>query len=167
MKFRVVLVVVLLVFVSTPLFAQGRCSLAGTWTGENDAGLVFLITMTPLDNAHRTFSSIADADVNPPGAVFPGATEVGTFHGELVRTGKRSFNQTALAYVRNDDGWIGTLAVSGTWTLSKDCGTVEVLWYASGFLPGDDPFASPPIFCLGPITGVYHHIPVVPSSCEE
>ena len=168
MRSRVGLIVVILVFVSTPLFAQGRCSLAGTWTGENDAGLVFLITFTPLNNSHSRFSAFAGHANDPTGfGLFPAAVDLSAFQGEAQRTNIRTFYQTALAYVRDDFGWIGTWAVSGTWTLSKDCGTAEVVWQASAFFPGQDPIADPPFFCFPLITGVYHRVPVVASSCPE
>ena len=168
MRLRVVLVVVILVFVSTPLFAQGRCSLAGTWTGENDAGLVFLITFTPLNNSHSRFSAFAGHANDPTGfGLFPTAVDLSAFQGDAERTDIRTFYQTALAYVRDDFGWIGTWAVSGTWTLSKDCGTAEIVWQASAFFAGDDPTADLPFFCFPRITGVYHRVPVVASSCPE
>ena len=168
MNTRSVLIAFVCLCLTAPLFAQGRCSLAGTWTGDNDAGLVFLITFTPLNNSDSRFSTFAGHANDPTGlGLFPTAVETSAFQGEAQRTTIRTFDQTALAYVRDDFGWIGTWAVSGTWTLSKDCGTAEVVWYASAFSPGQDPIADPPFFCFPPITGVYHRVPVVASSCLE
>ncbi len=148
--------------------ASGRCSLAGTWIGDNDAGLAFLITFIPLDPAHDRLASIAGGANDATGfGLFPTAVDYTPFQGEVKRTGRRTFDYTGLAYARDELGWIGTYAVSGSWTLSEDCGTGTVVWHASTFFAGQDPFADTPFFCFPPITGSYHRVSVVPSLCEE
>ncbi len=151
---------------------SGRCSLAGTWFGETDAGFVFLITFNPLDNSHRAFSIIADADANHPsgGGVFLEAVEFGTFHGEAKRTGPRSFEQMSLAYGRDDSfplPWIATITASATWELSSGCDTAEVNFQAATFFPEQNPFVDEPFFCYPPDTGTYHRVPVIGSACAE
>jgi hypothetical protein len=165
----VILTLAALLLVPTNASAAGRCSLAGTWIGQNDAGLNFLITFNPLDNAHKTFSSLADSPDDPAAfGVFPTATDGTAFQGTTRRTGRYTFEQTALAYQREGNaGWVGTFAVSGSWRLSKDCRTATVVWHASAFLPEDDPIGGVPFFCFPPITGVYHRVPVVASACEQ
>lgn len=147
--------------------AESRCTLAGTWIGENDAGLAFVITFIPLDATQNKLASIADAANDPSGfGVFPTAVDGTPFQGVAERTGRYTFEQTALAYARDDFNWVGTFAVSGIWTLSQDCNTADVMWYASTYFPGEDPIAGEPFFCFPPIAGSYHRVPVVASFCE-
>ena len=158
----------LLLMVASAAAAAGRCSTAGVWIGENDLGLTFIISVTPIDNAHKRFL-VHGGDANEPTGfgLFPTAVDGTDFQGVMERTGRYTFDQTSLAYARDDVGWVGTFAVSGTWTLSQDCSTAEVIWYGSAFFPEDDPIGGEPFFCFPPITGLYHRVPVVPSSCEE
>ena len=146
--------------------AAGRCTLAGTWYGESSAGFAFLITVIPIDNAHSRFVAVADADANPPGASFPGAVEATAFHSSVVRTGLRTFAQTALSYARDEASWIATYHVAGAWELTEDCDTAEVRWESGAFLFFQDPFADQPIGCLA-VTGTYRRIPVAASPCPE
>ncbi len=145
--------------------AAGRCTLAGAWHGENDAGFVVLITVIPIDNAHGRFVVIADAAANPPGSSFPGAVDATAFHGSLVRTGPRTFAQTELSYARDDSAWIATFHVAGAWELPEVCDTAEAPWQSAAFLSFQDPFADEPIACLPPVIGTYRRIPVAASPC--
>ena len=148
----------------SPEGPAGRCTIAGSWYGEADPGYVFLITFIPLDNAHRKFAIIADADASTP--TVPGSEEITAFHGTVERTGPRTFDQSTLAYVRDSAGWILTFAVNGAWELSKDCGTAEVEWEGAAFAPGSDPFDGGVVGqCVLPVSGTYRRLPVAPFEC--
>lgn len=94
--------------------ASGRCSLAGTWIGDNDAGLAFLITFIPLDPAHDRLASIAGGANDATGfGLFPTAVDYTPFQGEVKRTGRRTFDYTGLAYARDELGWMAPTLFPG------------------------------------------------------
>lgn len=101
-RLSLAMIAVVLVFAAAGAQAgmSGNCSPEGTWYGHNDAGDVWIVTITR--SGPSSFTTVMDygANVWDPVLVLAGTD----WRGEFVKTGPQSYDWTTMALLRGKPG---------------------------------------------------------------
>ena len=182
-KTRILCVVACVALIATPVFAggdgpggnpgSGVCTLDGAWLGVFPAWEVSGMIVYDSDSHWTGPISLEMIGFDPTfNGAFPDATVLSGFTGTWMRTGRRTFDYTMIAYGLDAVGqpvYIGKNI--GSLELSGNCDVLDVYSATISFyLPTQDPFGEEPgipgLECIpDESTGTAQRIPVQPP-CE-
>jgi len=101
----------------------------GTWTGVNDSGIRFLLTMIPagpVTNKGSFLMEVIDWTDPSYGGLFPGASPVKSIvmQGNWVRSGRKTYKSTGVLYGRNEFSEIVHILVGAGSGVFTDADTI-------------------------------------------
>lgn len=128
--------------------------LGGTWLGSQQVGTVTIETWTPLDRFGLRYAQQYELlNLDPTlWGMFPSATRLTVFMGEVERTSLRSLEWQSVAHALDAaSGIVYTLLMRGTATL-LGCDRIAFSGTFAVYAPGQDPFTEEPAYGCFPLS---------------
>lgn len=143
-------------------WGEPQYSPAGMWIRDDKKVLATINPMGPTGLGRYTIVTDDRTDPRFYG-YFPTAVDRTDAWGEMIRTGKNTYDFSMIYYAVDEDYNIVCFAVwSGTTEMTSH-DTMDGTFTGAFYGPDQDPFGeNPPMYCFGPYEYSYDRIPIVP-----